>query len=151
MHFLEIKISTTTKSCFSQNGLSYFLSLLDSVGLCHSKKFFNLYFFYYFTGLYLHFYLLPIFSHLLLVDVGYGPWSPWGECDAPCGLGARFRQRICRKNRNSAKEGVQQTETCAANLCPIDGGIIQYTQWKRLSRILDSSTSNFLNNECHHY
>ena len=68
--------------------------------------------------------LLQIFSHLLLDDVGYGPWSHWGECDVPCGLGTRFRQRICHKNRNCAKEGVQQTETCAANLCSIDGGII---------------------------
>ena len=67
--------------------------------------------------------MLQIFSNLLLDDVGYGPWSPWGECDVPCGLGTRFRQRICRKKRNCAKEGAQQIETCAANLCPIDGGM----------------------------
>lgn len=69
-------------------------------------------------------YSLEILSHILLDDVGYGPWSLWGECDVPCGLGTRVRQRICPKKRNCAKEGVQQTETCAANFCPIDGGII---------------------------
>ena len=70
------------------------------------------------------FYLPQILSYFLLDDIGYGPWSIWGECDVPCGLGTRIRQRICRKEKNCAKEGVHQTETCAADLCPINGGII---------------------------
>ena len=65
-----------------------------------------------------------ILSYFLLDDIGYGPWSLWGECDVPCGLCTRVRQRICRKEKNCAKERVQQTQTYAADLCPIDGGII---------------------------
>ena len=63
-------------------------------------------------------------SHLLLDDVGYGPWSHWGECDEPCGLGKRIRQRICRKKKNCVKEGAQQKRNCSSGPCPIDGGII---------------------------
>ena len=91
-----------------------------------------------------------ILPYFLLVDIGYDPWSLWGECDAPCGLGTRVRQRICRKEKNCAKEGVQQTETCAADLCPIDGGIIQYNLWKHFSQITDSSVSNFVKGEPPH-
>ena len=81
MHFLEIKISKTTKSCLSV--LSYFLSLLDSVGLCHQKRlkkfFFHLYFFFYFTdqhifvilGLYCYKYFLTSYQMMLVMVHGH--------------------------------------------------------------------------------
>ena len=71
---------------------------------------------------------------VFLDDIGYGPWSLWGECDAACGLGKKVRQRVCLNENNCAKEGQQQTKTCAANLCPIDGGLKHSFSIKKLKK-----------------
>lgn len=71
---------------------------------------------------------------VFLDDIGYGPWSLWSECDAACGLGKKVRQRVCLNESNCAKEGQQQTKTCAANLCPVDGGLKHSFSIKKLKK-----------------
>lgn len=32
---------------------------------------------------------------LFVVDGNWGPWFPWQPCNVSCGLGVRFRERLC--------------------------------------------------------
>ncbi|XP_067654843.1 SCO-spondin-like isoform X1 [Haliotis asinina] len=75
------------------------------------------------------------------VDGGYGAWSPWTNppCNVTCGQQALkriTRSRVCNSPppSNGGRPCVGSPDdslivNCNLNVCPIDGGITQWTQW----------------------
>ncbi|GFT31287.1 hemicentin-1 [Nephila pilipes] len=72
------------------------------------------------------------------VNGEWGPWSPWGSCSSSCNKGQKKRFRACD---NPAPAGggrecsgsAQETETCNAHLCPVDGKWSEWSGWSACS------------------
>ncbi|XP_022236724.1 hemicentin-1-like, partial [Limulus polyphemus] len=65
---------------------------------------------------------------------GWSAWSSWGECSASCNNGQRRRFRNCNNpaptNGGRACFGPSQdTQTCNAHHCPVDGKWSSWSQW----------------------
>ncbi|XP_066533975.1 hemicentin-1 [Hoplias malabaricus] len=57
------------------------------------------------------------------VDGNWGPWQPWGQCSASCGVGERTRMRLCNSPSPSNKGrpcpgDYTQVSKCNAQPCP---------------------------------
>lgn len=67
---------------------------------------------------------LNICCLLLLVDGGWGPWSPWATCSATCGGGVKSRMRECNSpqpqygGRTCIGE-TRDSDSCNKRDCPI--------------------------------
>jgi len=78
------------------------------------------------------------------VDGGYGEWSAFGSCSAPCGGGIATRTRSCvnpapaNGGRDCARFGSEiETKVCNTQSCPLNGGFSEWTLWSACSAKCD--------------
>ncbi|CAH1239804.1 HMCN1 [Branchiostoma lanceolatum] len=55
------------------------------------------------------------------VDAVWGEWSEWSECSHTCGLGSRFRRRLCRRHLGPTCSGENtEQQPCMVEACPAE-------------------------------
>lgn len=78
------------------------------------------------------------------IDGGWGPFGAWSECSQSCGVGFRFRRRICNDPppQNGGLECIGcaiEYENCNVNPCPEMQRLGPWTPW--LQQINSNATS----------
>merc|ERR1719228_357338 len=77
----------------------------------------------------------------------WGQWFPWTHCDKSCGTGWQIRHRLCDDplppfGGANCQGNKQEKAACNTQLCPVNGGFSQWTEWTHCDRTCTGGKKN---------